>query len=263
MGCQSEPNHGLLIGAIVHLLESLSVDAREAEESGMELEANELWKAGAYFCTLTVASLRGHEGFYMDLAGLRDHLPRGKDGHVPAGLNQNSVLTEEMCRDLPHVTVCLLGKFKGEIGVDHHLIIVASETISGLRPRWWLEKLVDVCESEGRYSGPAFASADGQLASSLDYNALFRKYLARIQDETSLIPRDLDVDSRFSIFRSLRKSAVTRLERAGFGDDFVDKMNRWRTQERAKGRSARRRMNAHYAEAILLSPTTWRGSYFL
>jgi hypothetical protein len=263
MGCQSEPNHGLLMGAIVHLLEILSVDAQEAEESGLELEANELWKAGAYFCTLTVASLRGHEGFYMDLAGLRDHLPRGKDGRVPAGLNQNSVLTEEMCRDLPHVTVCLLGKFKGEIGVDHHLIIVASETISGLRPRWWLEKLVDMCESEGRYSGPAFASADGQLASSLDYNALFRKYLARIQDETSLIPGDLDVDSRFSTFRSLRKSAVTRLERAGFGDDFVDKMNRWRTQERAKGRSPKRRMNAHYAEAILLSPTTWRGSYFL
>ena len=263
MGCQSEPNHGLLIGAIVHLLEILSVDAQEAEESGLELEANDLWKAGAYFCTLTVASLRGHEGFYMDLAGLRDHLPRGKDGHVPAGLNQNSVLTEEMCRDLPHVTVCLLGKFKGEIGVDHHLIIVASETISGLRPRWWLEKLVDVCESEGRYSGPAFASADGQLASSLDYNALFRRYLARVQDETSLIPGDQDVDSHFSTFRSLRKSAVTRLERAGFGNDFVDKMNRWRTQERAKGRSAKRRMNAHYAKAILLSPTTWRGSYFL
>jgi len=263
MGCQSEPNHGLLIGAIVLLLEILSVDAQEAEESGLELEANELWKAGAYFCTLTVASLCGHEGFYKDLAGLQDRLPRGKDGHVPAGLNQNSVLTEEMCRDLPHMTVCLLGKFKGEIGVDHHLIIVASKTISGLRPRWWLEKLVDECKSEGRYSGPAFASVDGQLASALDYNALFQKYLARIQDETSLIPGDLDVDSCFSTFRSLRKLAVTRLERAGFGDDFVDKMNRWRTQERANGHSARHRMNAHYAEAILLSPTMWRGSYFL
>ncbi len=78
-----------------------------------------------------------------------------------------------------------------------------------------------------------------------------------------MIPGDLDVDSRFSTFRSLRKSAVTRLERAGFGDDFVDKMNRWRTQERAKGRSPKRRMNAHYAEAVMLSPTTRRGSYFL
>ena len=143
--------------------------AQEAEESGLEVEANELWKAVAYFCTLTAASLRGHESFYMDLAELRNHLPQGKDGRVPIGLNQNSVLTEEMCKDLPHMTVCLLGKFKGEIGVDHHLIIIASETISGLRPRWWLEKLVDVCESEGRSFGPAFASADGSLASLLDY----------------------------------------------------------------------------------------------
>ena len=150
------------------------------EESGLEVEANELWKAGAYFCTLTAASLRGDEGFYMDLAGLQDHLPRGKDDHVPIGLNQSSVLTEEMCRDLPHVTVCLLGKFKGEIGVDHHLIIVASKTISGLRLYWWLKKLVEVCKSKGKCFGSAFASADGKLASSLDYNALFRKYLAGV-----------------------------------------------------------------------------------
>ncbi len=70
MGCQSKPNHGLLIGAIVHLFMLLSVDAQETKESGMEMEANKLWKAGIYFCTLTAASLRGHEGFYLDLAGL-------------------------------------------------------------------------------------------------------------------------------------------------------------------------------------------------
>jgi hypothetical protein len=44
MGCQSEPNHGLLIGAIVHLLAILTVDAQEAGESGLEVEANELWQ---------------------------------------------------------------------------------------------------------------------------------------------------------------------------------------------------------------------------
>ena len=79
MGCQSEPNHGLLIGATVHLLDILTVDAQEAEESGLEVEANELWKAGAYFFTLTAASLRWYEGFYMDLAELRNHLLRGKN----------------------------------------------------------------------------------------------------------------------------------------------------------------------------------------
>ncbi len=115
MGCQSKPNHGVLIGAIVHLLAILSVDAQEAEESKLEVEANELWKTGAYFCMLMAALLRGHEGFYIDLAGLQNHLPWGKDGHVPVGLNQSSILMEEMCRDLAHVMVCLLGISKGRL----------------------------------------------------------------------------------------------------------------------------------------------------
>ena len=53
-------------------------------------------------------------------------------------------------------------------------------------------------------------------------------------------------------------TATTRIERAGFGNDFVDKMNRWRAQENAQGRLVRR-----YADALLLMPTTWVGSYVL
>jgi hypothetical protein len=67
------------------------------------------------------------------------------------------------------------------------------------------------------------------------------------------------VDAQYSTFRTLRKLSTTQLERAGFGDEFVDRMNRWRSQEGAKGRAVKRRMNAHYAEAVLLMPTTWLG----
>jgi hypothetical protein len=77
MGCQAQPNHGLLIGAIVYLLDTnvylldlVSEDAREVERLNCATDANELWKIGAYICTLTCASLRGHEGFYLDLAGV-------------------------------------------------------------------------------------------------------------------------------------------------------------------------------------------------
>lgn len=147
--------------------------------------------------------------------------------------------------------------------MDYHLIMVANETSLGLRPRWWLEKLVEVCEAEGRHIGPAFATANGVLASSLDYDAMFRKYLGIVQEETDLIPEDHDVNALYSTFRTPRKTATTRIERAGFGNHFVDQMNRWRPQEKAKGRAARRQMNAHYAEAALLMPTTWLGSYIL
>ncbi len=204
-----------------------------------------------------------HEGFYLDLAGMRKHLHKGKVGVMPLGLNKGTVLTEESCRKLPHVTICLLGKFRGETGVDHHLIALANETSLGLRPRWWMEKLVEVCKYEGRCDGPAFASADGLLALSPDYDAVFRKYLKIVQEETDLIPRDHDRDLFYSTFCTPRKTSTTRLEQAGFGHQFVDQMNRWRTQERLDGRAPKRRMNAHYADALLLMPTTWMGSYVL
>jgi hypothetical protein len=70
MGCQSDPNHGLLMGAVVHLLALMRADKEEAEEAGSILEANELWKVGAYVCMLTAALLCGHEGFYLELVGL-------------------------------------------------------------------------------------------------------------------------------------------------------------------------------------------------
>jgi hypothetical protein len=56
-----------------------------------------------------------------------EFFPRREKGIIPVGLDKHTVLSEETCRNLPHVTICLLGKFKGEIGVDHHLITVANE----------------------------------------------------------------------------------------------------------------------------------------
>ncbi len=88
MVCQSQPNHGFLIGAIVHLLDFIKEDAQELEEQGAFAAANDLWKVGAYVCVLTAASLRGHEGFYKELAGVREHLHKGKEGVIPARVVQ-------------------------------------------------------------------------------------------------------------------------------------------------------------------------------
>ncbi len=117
--------------------------------TGLSLDANEPWKVGAYICILTTALLRGHEGFYLELAGLQRHLENGRVRVVPLGLDKSTILTKEMCRNLPHVTICFLGKFKGETGTDHHMIVVANTTVLGLEPRWWVKKLVGVCQLGG------------------------------------------------------------------------------------------------------------------
>jgi hypothetical protein len=133
IGCQSEPNHGLLMGAIVHALILIKTDAEEAEVGESWANANELSKVDAYICILTAASLRGHEGFYVELAGLQRHVDKGRVGEIPQGLNKSMLLMEEACKKLPHITVCLLGKFKGETGgTDHHMIALANKMVSGL-----------------------------------------------------------------------------------------------------------------------------------
>jgi hypothetical protein len=118
MGSQAEPNHGLLIGAIVHMLSLIAEDAREAEEAGFATDANDLWKVGAYVCVLTSAFLRGHEGFYVELAGVRSNLAAGKDGRTPTGfeVSKDMVLSEEVCRNLPHVTLHFWVTSKGRPG---------------------------------------------------------------------------------------------------------------------------------------------------
>ncbi len=116
---------------------------------------------------------------------------------VPPGLNKSMLLTKVVCRNLPQVTVCLLGKFKGETDSDHHLIAIANDAILDLQPQWWFEKLVDVYVLDGREHGPAFATPDRRLVLSMDYDALFRRYLVQVQEDRNLISEDQEVETRY------------------------------------------------------------------
>lgn len=260
MGFETEADHGVGINAIVQQLDYVK---RDAEASASVNDTRRLYKFGAYVALSTTCSLRGYEGFYADLAGTAQLLDKGREGKVPANLSHNKILSEEELRVLPHVSIALLGKFKGEGGVGNHVICVANETMSGIKTRWWVEKAIEVAREEGRESGPLFADCVGNLEKSLDYNALFVGYLEEVQLKTDLISKDDDVASLYSIYRTPRKSANTRAARSGLGKKNRDEMNRWRTVENARGRRPRFNMRQHYAEAALLMPTTWLYSYIL
>jgi hypothetical protein len=260
MGSKSKANHGTTVEVLKTVCDNIAFDAEHADTVE---EANELWKIGAFLCLSTAGSLRGYETFYMDLEGIRKYIDVGKNGVLPKRrITKSTLLSEKECQELPHVVIPLLGKFKGDNFIDHHLINVASETMSGLRPRWWMEKLFKVLKSEGRTEGPAFATPDGKLASSTNYDSVFRSYLKQVQATTDLIKDDEDIDNLYGISRTPRKTAVTRSKRAGYTKE-VDEMNRWRTVENAKGRKAKVPMNVLYAEAVLMMPITWRVSYVL
>jgi len=158
------------------------------------------------------------------MAGLQKHMDKGREGSSPPKMNKNTELSEHMCMNLPYVVIALIREFKGETMVDHHVINVANEFKYGLNTRWWIEKLVGVCATEGRTEGPAFTTSDGNLAALVNYDAIFRKYLQKVQDETDLIPKDDDVDSMYGISRTPRKTVVSRAKRVGYNDK-LDEMN--------------------------------------
>ncbi len=43
-----DPDHGLLVGVIVHMLELIKSNAAEAEEERLLMDANKMWKVGAF-----------------------------------------------------------------------------------------------------------------------------------------------------------------------------------------------------------------------
>lgn len=110
MGYKTKKQLPLLMLAIVKILELVKVDM---EKQDVE-EAQSLLRFGALVAILTAASLRGHEGFYLDITATQAHLDESKDGVVPRQLNKNTVLTEVEVMNLPSVCICLIGKFKGE-----------------------------------------------------------------------------------------------------------------------------------------------------
>ena len=174
------------------------------------------------------------------------------------------LFSENEARELPHVVLTLLGDFKGENSSDYHILNVANMTSSGLDIRWWVEKLVAVCEAEGRIVGPAFAGPDGKLESSLDYDATFREVALEVQETTDYIPSDLDVNTWLSLVRTPRKTAETRATQAGVPKEVKDAMNRWSTVEKSKGKMTRWKATRDtYTSAVGEMPNTWRYSYAL
>ena len=154
---------------------------------------------GCYLVVSFACSLRGNEGFMMDLSGLISHIRDGR--------NDN---------DTPHVVIPLLGRFKNEVGERMHLMLSVNITKSGFKVRMWIERLVRTLMNEGKRDGPAMCGEDGYLIDSHPVNKEFREQLAIVQlNRPDLIKASIDVFELYNIRRSLRRgsSSIARRER--------------------------------------------------
>ncbi len=244
MGQDVRPDLAMSIGVLHALIEELVIlGSEQTSEERMRLIISVIAYSTICFC----ASLRGHEGFYVDLHGLRLHINKGRcvtgDGKIP------------------HVVVPLLGRFKNEVGERHHLIFLASKTATELEPRRWIEALIRVREAEGRINGPAFVASDGCVEDSSVYQAVIVEALIRVQAKRSdLIGKEIDVSEAYGVSRSFRRGSVTHAGNQKVSESDVTATNRWRTVEMARGTKPSLGMRDHYSEVSQMVATLVRYS---
>ena len=145
------------------------------------------------------------------------------------------------------MVIALLGRFKGETGEKCHLIPLPFMINSGIQVGKWLEMLVSIQASEGRYCGPAFCDERGNVAQSSEYDATFIEVLERLQARQPeiFLPGENLLETH-GISHLLRKGSNLEVQAAGIPQPEVERMNRWRKVERAAGRQPRFHMIEHY-----------------
>ncbi len=254
MGYTSQCQQPLGIEVISKLLKIIK---EEVEDQEREV-AREYIKVGAVVATAVCGSLRGSEVFMMELSVLRRHIHMGPEGTMPVEPMKAGIDLAKA----PYVIITLLGEFKGELGLKHHLMSLASTMSSGIELRWWIEKLIQVREEEGCLSGPAFGHKDGSVALMREYDEILHHFLEMIQKENpDLISEGDDIQANYGFSRTFHRTAEGRARAANLDSGVQNAMNRWKKIEQAKGRCLRFNMVDHYSHAKDLMHVTWRNSF--
>jgi hypothetical protein len=192
-----------------------------------------------------VIALRGEEVPLMDLAAARNNFvqavmtPPDDEGTVMA-----------------HAVIPLLGRFKGEHGEKYHYMVTVLETKSGLKPGKWIGRMLEYYQALKITSGPVFRDKKGQRVKIKAYEEAVMELLEEIQRESPcLIGENVDVRAEYGLGRSWRRGSDSRAMAEDLSTIIINLNNRWRAEEKAKGRQVSRKMLEHYAEVRLLLKT--------
>ena len=188
-----------------------------------------------YVVVYYTISLRGTEGFLLDLAGLNKYWREDRD----------------------HLIITLLGKVKGETADLAHLVPCVWVTSTGINVKGILARLLLDKRNLGFRDGPAISDEEGKLFTARDIDDMLLEILSNCyQENRDLFPLDVTsiecLDQFYHCFRTFRKTSATRATNEAVKSIDVDIVNRWKTVESAKGSIPNRPMQHHYAQLDLL-----------
>jgi hypothetical protein len=234
MGDKSEPDLAISIEVVLELLSRLELGVVRRRAS--QITEIEVLMAGVFVAVGFCGGLRGEETMLMDVCGMRKH---GMEG---------------LSHKVPHTVVALLGKFKGEMGQRYHYYMpMARVTRSEIKLDFWVNEILSWYDRKGIHGGPIMRNRDGTRLKGSEMGRTVLPRLKMIQfDRPDLIGPGIDVDEEFGMGRSIRRGSNSQAINAGLRKEVIDRNNRWRKVERAKGRNPRLEMQEHYADARLI-----------
>ena len=229
MGQVWKPNRGMLTKL---LLELIKVIEEKIENQIVAIDTHK-WIVFSTYVTLTyVLSLRGAEGFLIDLKGIRSHWSEERNKYT---------------------VIALMGRVKGEQHRRNHLLPCANLTDSGIPVRDIVKRLIDYKESFGILDGPAISSSTKLIYTARDLDDMLLESLSEIYSKTpKMFPLDIktaeDIESNYQCFRTFRRSFNTRAIEVKIDLKDQQIVNRWRTVERAGGKRPSMPMHMHNAQ---------------
>ena len=195
--------------------------------------------AGTFFVVAYVLSLRGPEGFLLDLEGLLRH--------------GDSLRHRASC-----VVIALWGQFKGENVERAHLLPCSDITKSGIEVRTWVRRAVLLSKDNNRTKGPLMTHRNGTKISSRDIDEIFHSHLMQVWNQkphlfpSHAIGDEEDIVNKYSNFRSFRRGSNTRAKEMNVSVSDTDIINRWRVKESSGTRKEGGPMDQTYTDPTLL-----------
>ena len=202
----------------------------------------EVVEAGTFFLIAYLGGLRGNEVPMANLGAMR----------------KLRKTTLKFQAEFPHAPVVLQGVMKSRSGTPTtHMFLLSCITRSGFMPDvlTWINRLIDLREKEGRTSGWLFAIKEGKDKGKPvrmnHYEDCLHDVLLEVQRVSELITEELDVVDRYHISRSFRRGATTEARIGGVSSMDIELNNRWRMEEKQRGKQANVDMVSLYTQHIM------------
>jgi len=232
MGQVHKPNLAMSIDLFLELIKKLNSKLEQCSD----IEDSHLWSSMLTYVVVSyVISLRGPEGFLLDLKGLNQFWDRSES----------------------YVTIALLGRLKGEHHDLQHLIPCVNYTSSGIQVRKILGNHLRLKELAQTIDGPAISNREGKILTSKFVDDTVHELLNDIfQTSSNLFPPSIDtpekITTSYQCFRSFRRTSATRAAEMGVSTTDVNAINRWQETRSEKRKKSTSNMHQHYTQFDLL-----------